>query len=81
MPSPSRRLQAAQSKSGRPPSAATAPLLMIFVVPTILVVALVGWIATGLSWGTVVLALVFIVVMTFAVLLTINRLLADDAGG
>ena len=78
MPRPSRRLQAAQAKSGRPPSA-TAPLLMIFVVPVIVVVALVGWIAGGASWGAVGLALTFIVAMTFAVLTTINRLLADDA--
>lgn len=77
MSGPSRLLQAAQSKSGRPPSAATAPLLMIFVVPTITVVALVGWMAIGLSWGTVVLALLFIIVMTAAVLTTIGRLLAD----
>lgn len=77
MPRPSRRLQAAQSKSGRPPSA-TAPLLMIFVAPVIVVVALVAWIAGGASWGAVGLALAFIVVMTFAVLTTINRLLGDD---
>jgi len=80
MPRPSRRLQAASSKSGRPPSA-TAPLLMIFVAPVIAVVALVGWIAAGASWGAVGLALAFIVAMTFAVLTTINRLLADDADG
>lgn len=78
MPLPLRRLQAAQSKSGRPPSA-TAPLLMIFVAPVIAVVALVGWIAAGVSWGAVGLTLAFIVVMTFAVLATINRLLGDDA--
>ena len=51
---------------------------MIFVAPVIVVVSLVGWIAAGLSWAVVVLALVFIVAMTFAVLTTINRLLADD---
>lgn len=78
MPRPSRRLQAAQSKSGRPPSA-TAPLLMIFVAPVVVVVALVGWIAAGASWAAVGLALAFIVVMTFAVLTTINRLLGDDS--
>ena len=79
MSGPFRRLQAAASKSGRPPSdAATAPLLMIFVVPTICVVALVGWIAIGLSWAAVVLSLVFVVVMMFVVLAAIVRLLADD---
>lgn len=79
MPLPFRRLQAAAPKSGRPPSAATAPLLMIFVAPTIMVVALVGWIAAGLSWASVALVLAVVVVMTFLVLATIARLLADDA--
>lgn len=74
------RRRGAARKNGHPPSSATAPLLFAFVAPTIGVVGLVGWIATGGgTWLAVAASLVLVIVMMAGVMVTIGRLLADDA--
>lgn len=76
---PSRRSRSATAAQGSHPPSGTAPLLAPFVAPTIGVVGLVGWIATGAeTWLAVAVALAFVIVMTGGVMAIINRLLADD---
>lgn len=60
--------------------APAGPLLASFTLPVLLIVALVGWIATGLTWGTVVASLAVVILMTGFVMVVVGRLLADDEG-
>lgn len=67
------------------PSSPTAqssasPLLFVFLVPLLIVVGMVLWIGSALTWAIVFVTIAAIAGMTGLVMASINRLLNDGDG-